>query len=99
MTRRLFAATLVAISPLAIATSRSEAQTRHGAAAGHALCSAGYVHAVVGGRRKCLRAGEPTHSVTLLRRTRTTGCRVRGVLPDRRCSPGAIYSDATLGRI
>jgi hypothetical protein len=37
--------------------------------------------------------------VLLLRRTKTNGCRVRGPLPDRRCSPGAIYSDATLAMI
>jgi hypothetical protein len=39
------------------------------------------------------------HTVPLLRRVRSSGCRVRGPLPDRRCSPGAIYADATLGII
>lgn len=43
--------------------------------------------------------GAPSHTVLLLRRTRASGCQVRGPLPDRRCSPGAIYSDATLAMI
>jgi hypothetical protein len=104
-----------------------------------ALCSSGYVDAVIGGAHKCLRAGEfcasryegdyerygytcvnghlrrrsasspppsarpgvalPSHTLLLLPRVRTGGCTVRGPLPDRRCSPGAVYSDATLGRI
>ena len=27
------------------------------------------------------------------RRTKTNSCRLRGALPDRRCTPGAIYTD------
>src|SRR5438270_11959324 len=41
----------------------------------------------------------PGHTVDLAHRGRTTGCAVRGPLPDRRCSPGAVYSDATLAMI
>jgi uncharacterized repeat protein (TIGR02543 family) len=36
----------------------------------------------------------PTDQVTLAKRTKVAGCTVRGPLPDRRCSPGAIYEDA-----
>lgn len=103
-------------------------------------CGSGSVAGVVGGERKCLRAGEfcaarheadyrrygftcagghlrrsgagapparsqakgkamPGRTVLLLRRVRTSGCRVRGPLPDRRCSPGAFYSGATVAMI
>jgi len=41
----------------------------------------------------------PTHTVLFARRTRAAGCAVRGPLPDRRCSPGGIYADATLAMI
>lgn len=41
----------------------------------------------------------PSHTVPLLRRIRSSGCRVRGPLPDRGCSPGAIFADATLQMI
>jgi hypothetical protein len=34
------------------------------------------------------------HTILLRSRTRVSGCR-RGVLPDRRCSPGAYYSGLT----
>jgi hypothetical protein len=44
-------------------------------------------------------ASVPTHTLLLARRTRTAGCVVRGPLPDRRCSPGAVYADATLAMI
>lgn len=37
-------------------------------------------------------------SLTLVRRTRTTGCK-QGALPDRRCSPGAYYTRLTAGVI
>jgi len=33
------------------------------------------------------------------RRTMTSGCHVRRLLPDRRCTPGAILTQATVGRI
>jgi hypothetical protein len=33
------------------------------------------------------------------RRTKAYGCRVRGALPDRRCTPGAYYAKATRTRI
>jgi len=32
-------------------------------------------------------------------RTRSSGCRVRGLLPDPGCTPGAIFLDATVKRI
>lgn len=38
------------------------------------------------------------HTVLLHPRTKTSGCR-RGVLPDRRCSPGAFYSGLTKARL
>jgi hypothetical protein len=38
-------------------------------------------------------------SVTLHRVTRTSGCRVRGPLPDPACTPGAYYSGATRARV
>jgi Divergent InlB B-repeat domain len=38
----------------------------------------------------------PTRTMLLGRRTRVRGCRSAGPLPDRRCSPGAVYADATL---
>jgi len=38
-------------------------------------------------------------SVTLHRATRTTHCRVRGPLPDPRCTPGAIFTRASRGAI
>jgi hypothetical protein len=41
----------------------------------------------------------PTHTTLFARRTRTAGCVVRGPLPDRRCSPGAFYRDATLAMV
>lgn len=41
----------------------------------------------------------PSNTVLLLHRNRSSGCTVRGPLPDRRCSPGAIYADATLQMI
>src|SRR4051812_41989679 len=41
----------------------------------------------------------PTRTVLLARRPRAASCVVRGPLPDRRCSPGAIYADATLAMI
>jgi hypothetical protein len=41
----------------------------------------------------------PTHTRLLAKRTKTGDCRMRGPLPDRRCSPGAIYTDATLDLI
>ncbi len=41
----------------------------------------------------------PGRTVLLLRRVRSSGCEVRGPLPDRRCSPGAIYAGATLSMI
>ena len=40
------------------------------------------------------RTAAPSRTTLLARRTRTSGCRVHGPLPDRRCSPGAIYADA-----
>jgi hypothetical protein len=43
--------------------------------------------------------GAPSRTVLLLKRTRTSGCRIRGPFPDRRCSPGAFYGDATLAMI
>ena len=36
----------------------------------------------------------PGKTIRLRPRTRTTGCRV-GILPDRRCSPGAVYAGLT----
>jgi hypothetical protein len=41
----------------------------------------------------------PGRTRALLRRTKSHGCRVRGPLPDRRCSPGAVYTDATVALI
>jgi len=38
-------------------------------------------------------------SVTLHRATRTTRCRVRGPLPDPRCTPGAIFTRASRSAI
>jgi hypothetical protein len=35
----------------------------------------------------------------MARRSRSNACHVKGPLPDRRCSPGAIYTDATLAMI
>jgi Protein of unknown function (DUF3761) len=43
-------------------------------------------------------SGSPSGSVSLAVRTRTVGCR-RGVLPDRRCSPGAYDSAVTQANI
>jgi hypothetical protein len=43
--------------------------------------------------------GSPSRTVLLLPRVRRGGCQVRGPLPDRRCSPGAVYADATLAMI
>jgi hypothetical protein len=40
--------------------------------------------------------GLPSHTLALAPRTKGSGCHVRGPLPDRRCSPGAFYTDATL---
>jgi hypothetical protein len=31
--------------------------------------------------------------------TRSSGCRVRGLLPDRACTPGAVFAGATVGQI
>jgi hypothetical protein len=33
------------------------------------------------------------------RRTKVTGCRARGGLPDRRCTPGAVFGDATAAAV
>ena len=41
----------------------------------------------------------PGRTALLLPRIRASGCRVRGPLPDRRCSPGAVYANATLAMI
>ena len=38
----------------------------------------------------------PSKTKLLGSRTKTRGCQLRGPLPDRRCSPGAIYADATV---
>lgn len=38
--------------------------------------------------------GQTTTNATLGRRSRTNGCRVRGVLPDPLCTPGAIFPAA-----
>jgi hypothetical protein len=35
----------------------------------------------------------PSHTLLLGKRSKTSGCHTRGTLPDRACSPGAIYSD------
>ena len=66
-----------------------------------------YGFACIGGHLKAGKAAPakprstktPTRTTLLARRTRTTGCAVHGLLPDRRCSPGAIYADATLAMI
>jgi hypothetical protein len=63
----------------------------------------------------CLRPGEGTSTirttrptprpvglgrpVLMGRRTKSTGCRVRGALPDPSCTPGAYYPNATRSRI
>jgi hypothetical protein len=51
---------------------------------------------VVGGWPITALAGLPSHTFLLGPRSKGSGCHVRGPLPDRRCSPGAIYRDATL---
>src|SRR5213595_1096445 len=38
-------------------------------------------------------------SVTFGSRSKITGCRLHGSLPDRRCTPGAYYAKATRKRI
>jgi hypothetical protein len=101
-----------------------------------ALCSSGYVDAVIDGEHKCLHAGEfcspsaesqyehygftcvdgrlesSTGGQTTTaapaatggvyappRRTKTAGCRARGALPDRACTPGAVFAFATTREI
>ena len=41
----------------------------------------------------------PYRSRLLARRTRWSGCRVRGALPDRACSPGAVFVGVSLATI
>jgi hypothetical protein len=41
----------------------------------------------------------PYRSRLLARRTRWSGCRVRGPLPDRACSPGAVFVGVSLATI
>jgi hypothetical protein len=38
---------------------------------------------------------QPSKTKLLARRTAATSCELEGLLPDRACSPGAIYTDAT----
>jgi hypothetical protein len=38
----------------------------------------------------------PSATRLLAQRTKTRGCVPRGLLPDRSCSPGAVYSDASV---
>ncbi len=52
-----------------------------------------------GGARPQALSATPTATRLLAPRTKQSGCHVNGPLPDRRCSPGAIYADATLGMI
>jgi len=46
--------------------------------------------------RPAPRLGRP---VLMGRRTKARGCRARGALPDRACTPGAYYANATRARI
>ncbi len=42
-------------------------------------------------------SGSP--AAALGHRTKSAGCRVRGLLPDPACTPGAIFASASVGRI
>jgi hypothetical protein len=50
-------------------------------------------------RRRPVQRTRPVPAAGLGRRTQTSGCRVRGQLPDPACTPGAVFAAATVAEI
>ncbi|HWK16904.1 MAG TPA: hypothetical protein VNR66_05570 [Solirubrobacteraceae bacterium] len=97
----LIAATLVAASlggcgSTAAGTSSVGADSSTGPAASSSTPSVPSHRAPV---RRPVRRPRPAPAAGLGRRTRTSGCRVRGQLPDPACTPGAVFAAATVAEI
>ena len=101
--RRLIAATLLVVA-LGGCGSAGDSTSTADAGAGSATGAAGSSSTPSGPSqpapvRRPAHRPRPAPAAGLGRRTRTSGCHVRGQLPDPACTPGAVFAAATVAQI